>query len=282
MNANWQPQMPVIKDWLDLAAKKLADANIPTNKLDAELILAYCLGKNRTFLHAHPELKIEETTLKTADNMLLSRLKRMPIAYLTGIKEFYGRQFKVNKDTLIPRPESEMIIESLKEITAIDGPHKNLKLIDVGTGSGCLGITAKLELPFLDVTLIDISSKALNIAKENANSLSTYVSTVQSDLLAAYNDTVDIIIANLPYVDKSWDRSPETEYEPGLALFADDYGMELIKKLVIQSTDKLQKQGYLIIEADPDQHNNIITFAKQNHFEVLSIKDYIVSFRYLN
>jgi len=280
MNANWLPQMPAIKNWLTNSVAKLNDVGITTSQLDSEVILATCLNKNRTYLHAHPELEIGNNYIQRADKMIKLRITRLPIAYITGYKEFYGRQFKVTKDTLIPRPESETIIEILKNIVVINITDNALKLIDIGTGSGCLGVTAKLEFPSLDVTLTDISPNALRIASLNAIELKASVTTLQNDLLTDYKGNADIIIANLPYVDKTWERSPETDYEPALALFAENSGKELIEKLIDQSTEILPKCGYLIIEADPIQHNGLIQFANKKSFILLTQQDCIIAFKY--
>ena len=116
MNANWQPRTLVIKDWLDSACRQLSDIDIPSARLDAEIILCHALNQNRTYLSAHDTDIIDKKTLTIADNYLLQRLNRVPIAYIIGYKEFYGRKFIVNPDTLIPRPESEDIITILKQL----------------------------------------------------------------------------------------------------------------------------------------------------------------------
>lgn len=280
MNAKSTPQTPAIKDWLKAANKQLVLAGITSANLDAEIILSSAIGQNRTYLHAHPEKVIDNDQLNIANSKLELRLKRIPIAYINGHKEFYGRDFLVNKDTLIPRPESEDIIEILKTILALyfNSHIPIAKLVDVGTGSGCLGISAKLEFPELDVTLVDISSDALKVASQNAKSLSADVEIVQSNLLQSYVKTPYIIIANLPYVDQEWDRSPETDYEPSLALFADDNGLSIIKDLIIQASVKLVNNGYLLLEADPIQHNSIITFASKYQFKLKIQKNYILAF----
>jgi len=281
MNANSLPQTPVIKDWLKNASHQLSNADIPSSHLDAEIILAYTLHESRTYLHAHPEQIIEAHQCELANARLKLRLDRVPIAYIVGYKEFYGRQFTVTPATLIPRPESEDIINIMKEIFT---PNSNsqipiAKLVDVGTGSGCLGITAKLEFPNLDVTLIDISAQALNIAKRNAKKLSADVAIIQSDLLQEYAIKPDIIVANLPYVDKTWERSPETNHEPSLALFADNHGRSIIERLITQANNLLANNGYLIIEADPSQHNLLSEYAKQQSLSQVHKLGYIIAFK---
>lgn len=245
-----------IQAWLRDSAEMLADRGITSALLDAELILAHTVRKNRTWLHAHHDERLTERQLEIAHARLQLRLDRTPLAYIIGHREFYGRLFKVTPSVLIPRPESEAIITCLRHY----GPHTG-RLIDVGTGSGCLGITAKLEMPALDATLADNNRHALAVARENAARLHARVNIIQSDLLSATFGTFDGIIANLPYVDASWERSPETNCEPAEALFANDNGLALINKLLVQTDTALNNSGWLYLEADPRQHAAIITKA---------------------
>lgn len=279
MSVSLKPQTPVINSWLLNATRRLADVGIPSSRLDAELLLSYAIGKPRIYLHAHPEQEICSKLIKLADSYLKLRLNRIPIAYITGHKEFYGRDFTVTSATLIPRPESEEIIELLKKILG-EQSTTTLELIDVGTGSGCLGITAKLEFPYLDVTLTDISPQALEVATLNARGLGAPVDTLRSDLLADFHQEVDIIVSNLPYIDKSWACSPETAYEPSLALFADDKGETIIKRLINESLYHLNDDGYLIIEADPRQHQSLIDYAKARSFIPIKKSGFILVFQY--
>ena len=288
MNANSQPPTPAIKDWLISAQHQLSKIGITSARLDAEIILAYALEKGRTYLHTHPEQLIDAQQYIIANNLLTQRMGRVPIAYIVGHKEFYGRQFTVSPATLIPRPESEDIITILKQllppttdlISHFQTP--NPCLIDVGTGSGCLGITAKLEFPKLDVTLTDISIEALDIARQNSDILSADVKIIQSDLLQNYPTKPNIIIANLPYVDQTWDRSPETIYEPSLALFAADRGRSIIYNLIDQASKSLLHDGFLIVEADPTQHDSLIKYAKKKSFTITDKLGYIITFRLNN
>lgn len=283
MNANYPSIMPTINEWLNNSSHKLADVNIPSANLDTELLLASAINQGRTYLHAHPDKIIEPNQFNIANDYLNKRMKRIPIAYIIGHKEFYGREFQVDKSTLIPRPESEDIINVLNNLLInYEKKSETIKLVDIGTGSGCLGITAKLEFPRLDVTLIDNSPAALIIAEKNAKALSANVTIIQSNLLLNYNDKPDIIIANLPYVDKEWERSPETNFEPKTALFAKDNGMELIKKLINQSANVIKHGGYLILESDPCQQSSIIEYAKQYSFNLIETSNYITVFKLLD
>jgi release factor glutamine methyltransferase len=266
MNEKSLPQALAINDWLADATRQLVFAGIPSARLDSELILAHTLRKTRSYLHAHPEEELSDRSIEIASARLSLRLERVPVAYIIGHKEFYGHKFSVSTATLIPRPESESLIELLKHVIPRNISllkETPLRLIDVGTGSGALGITAKLLYPELSVTLSDTSRHALKIAEKNAKDLEADVSILRSNLLADYPFTSNIIIANLPYVDPDWERSPETEHEPAEALFAARGGKALIYELLVQTKDKLINGGSLILEADPEQHPSIIAEAKK-------------------
>ncbi len=264
-----------INSWLRDAAEQLAGVGITTALLDAEIILAHTLRKSRTYLHAHGDEDMSLRELEIANARLDLRLDRVPIAYIIGHKEFYGRTFKVTPSVLVPRPESETIITLLDKYYTDD----KTSLIDVGTGSGCLGITAKLEHPALEVTLADIDRHALKVAEQNAENLHAQVTTLRSDLLSSAPFVYDYIIANLPYVDREWERSPETNQEPEIALFADDNGVALIYKLLDQTSSRLSTRGVLFVEADPYQHERIITYATKNGLSHIETVDYIIVLR---
>ncbi len=253
-----------VQEWLTSAVRALKGVGIASARLDAELLLAHTVRKPRTWLHAHGDDELTDRQHDIADARLDLRLDRVPVAYIVGHKEFYGRRFKVTTATLIPRPETEDLVGLIKQAVPAnvalltDTP---VRLVDVGTGSGILGITAKLEHPELDVTLLDVSRHALQVAEENAAALEVEVLCLQSDLLAQYPYVADIIVANLPYVDEAWERSPETDHEPGLALFAADGGKALIFKLLDQTSSALAVNGHVILEADPEQHAALIAYG---------------------
>lgn len=267
-----------ISTWLRHATKQLKDVGITSNRLDAELILSHTIRKPRTYLHAHLDELIDQRRKDIADARLQLRLERVPLAYIMGHKEFYGRRFKVSPATLIPRPESEDIIETL--LAASSGEITPKILIDVGTGSGALAITAKLERPHLQVTASDISSKALAIAKDNAQAHQADIHFRTMDLLNDHAGPIDYLIANLPYVDASWtDTSPELKHEPSEALYAPDGGLRIINKLLPQAKRWLTKSGLLLLEADPSQHEAIIKEAsKKHHLKHVQTKGYCLTF----
>ncbi len=281
MNANSQPKMPAISEWLKDTTHRLKYADIPSARLDAELILAHTLRKSRTYLHAHIDQQLTERELEIAEARIALRIDRVPVAYIIGHKEFYGRVFHVTTATLIPRPESEAMIDLLKELVAGTPPRllgsPPLRLIDIGTGSGCLGITAKLEVPELDVTLADLSRHALAIAAKNSQQLQADVAILHSDLLSKYPISPDFILANLPYVDREWEAlSPELQHEPALALFAEDNGLHLIKKMIQQAGTQLTANGYLLIEADTSQLDAISDYAATHRLHETTRRGFII------
>ena len=296
-----------ILEWISAGSAQLSKAGVSTSRLDSELLLAYQLDQSRTWLITHQNDNItDRKVLENASKLLEKRLHRVPLAYITNHKEFYNRSFFVNESVLIPRPESETIIEMLKECIAtfeedVANSQPNAtgakprrvasenvvmhsfspRLLDIGTGSGALGISAKLEFPDLSVTLSDISEDALTVARKNAKILGAKpIRYVQSNLLEHWlshknPQRFDIMIANLPYVDRDWERSPETDHEPALALFADDHGLKLIKKCIQQAAIMTSVNGYLLLESDPEQHDEIILYA-EGDFRHVETRDYVV------
>lgn len=260
-----------IADWLKEATNELADDMLPSPRLDAEIILAHTLKHPRTYLHAHTDEVLSMRTIDIANARIELRKDRVPVAYIIGHKEFYGRRFMVSPSVLIPRPESEEVITLLKQSMAnanVSTGEARLRLVDIGTGSGCLGVTAKLELPELDVALCDTSRYALAVAQKNATALGAEVETFQSDLLASYPYSPDIVLANLPYVVREWDQSPELAHEPEEALFVEGDGLDIIRKCIDQAAARCKPQSLLILEADTRQLDTIIAYATQHSFKL--------------
>jgi release factor glutamine methyltransferase len=239
-------------------------AGITSARLDAELLLAHVLEQSREWCLAHDDQPLSAAQLRQLDQLLTRRLNREPIAYILGRKEFYSRDFLVTPDVLIPRPETEQLVESVESLLAEDS-----KIIDVGCGSGCIGITLKLECPTSNVTLSDISQSALAVANTNAARLGAEVEIVQSDLLDNISGRFDIIVANLPYVDRNWPVSPETKFEPPAALFAPDSGLALVKRLIVTAPQHLTPSGYLVLEFDPRQLVEIEKCCKKYNTNII-------------
>ena len=201
--------------------------------------------------------------------------------------DFYGRDFMITPDVLIPRPETEMIVDAVLNLVGkpyLSGvkPSKpklpqDCRILDVGTGSGCIAVTLKKEIPKAQVGASDVSEKALEIARENAKKFSVDINFIKSDLLNDVEGDFDIIVANLPYVDESWDwiDKKALSAEPSLALYAEDGGLALIKKLITQSVGRTK---YLILEADPCQHKRIVSYSRNYGYRILETRGFVLSF----
>ncbi|MDR1970088.1 MAG: peptide chain release factor N(5)-glutamine methyltransferase [Candidatus Nomurabacteria bacterium] len=252
-----------ISEWLAEIVRKLRASGIDSARLDAELILAHALGKSREWLAAHSDKIV---AVNTAVDLVERRLAREPFAYILGKKEFYGREFVVTPNVLIPRPETEQVIEIVKKLFRKDSQPI---ILDVGTGSGAIAITLALELPDAQIFASDINDQALSVTKQNAKTLGAKVNFIKSDLLQNIcNKKFDIIVANLPYVARDWKTSPETAYEPEIALFADDGGLKFIKKLLRQTPEHLNPDGFLVLELDPRQSEDVKKIASKYGFVV--------------
>lgn len=209
----------------------------------------------------------------------------LPKAYKNGYQDFYGRDFLVTPDVLIPRPETEQIIDAVLNLAGkpyLPGVSPSLRILpenpvilDVGTGSGCIATTIKKELPEAKVYATDISEKALKIAQKNADKHSAPISLIISHLLNNVKFTPDIIVANLPYVDENWDwlDKEALSHEPSIALYTKDHGLKLIKELINTANSK-----YLILEADPCQHYEIINYAAKKGLQHLETRGFILTF----
>lgn len=273
-----------ISDWLKHATSELKKAKIISARLDSLLLLEFGLRKSRSWLLAHEDDEINEEDEIILNKYLIQRKNHAPLAYIIGSKEFYGHKFRVNKHVLIPRPESEaiidLVIEAAQNISISTETPVSVTALDLGTGSGCLAISAKLELPELKVVASDISDSALNVAKINAQQLNAEVKFIKSDLLSDVQDQqIDIIIANLPYVPTNLVTSEEIVREPGIALFSGKTGLKHYKKFWSE-IDKLKHQPtYIITESLYQQHVSIELFAKENGYLLLKTKDLIQVFK---
>ncbi len=273
-----------IAEWLKQAKKEIHPS-------DAELILCNVLKvAERSDLVLKEEIPISPEQQHAANELKERRKKGEPLAYVLGHKNFYGYNFSVCPDVLIPRPETENIIDLIKKEISCNSFEDELIICDVGTGSGCIATTVWLELVKdfseneLKVFGSDVSEKALKVAKENARNLGAKITFLKSNLLEAYPkellrpQQIDFLVANLPYVDRDWDwlNHENLKYEPEQALFADKRGLAAILDLIVQA--KKISPKYLILEADPSQHNEIISFAEKNDFYLITKNGFILVF----
>lgn len=247
-----------LNSWLDLAAQKLFSSDITSGKLDAELILVFVLKKDRTWLHAHPDHSLDPKNLKKCEQLLARRIAQEPLAYIFGSKEFYGRDFVVNENVLVPRPESETFIEIIKNYA-----EKNISFVDIGTGCGILAITVALEQPSWHGTATDISDLSLRVAKKNAKKYGVSLIFKNQSLIEGDDQKYDLMLANLPYVPSELRGKADISREPELALFADENGLELYRQLFEQIIDRQQKPRLVLTESLLNQHSKMAELAIQ-------------------
>ena len=271
-----------VGSWLKQSVEQLRTAEIESAKLDSELILARVLKVERTKLHANPQKKLSKTVVFHANNFLNKRVRRIPLAYIFREKDFFGRTFFVNENVLVPRPETETLIEITKKYA-----KNSDKILDIGTGSGIIPITLKAELgDEIEVFASDISVQALAIANLNAQKiLSQNIELFESNLLeqipAETLSKITIITANLPYVNRDWvdfEKNNELHHEPQIALYAQKNGLELIFKLIYQAQD-LPKLEKIILEADPSQFKEIEKYANGCGFSKIISENYTITFK---
>ena len=251
----------------------LKSSGIPTFSLDAEIIICETAGIARHKIISHPETEISVNVINSIHSMAKRRAEREPLAYITGLKEFYGLEFSVNKSVLIPRPETELLVDQ-----AIYFAPQKSDFLDICTGSGAVAVSVKYNRPDLSVWASDISADALVCARLNAeNIVSGKIEFKESDVFSAFaGRKFSLITANPPYIAESEKDSLETElsFEPQQALFADDSGMNIIKTIISDAKEYLTDNGILLIEIGASQKNAVRDFAHLNGFEAVFCPDY--------
>ena len=243
----------------------------------ARFLLMYMLDEMREF-NENLALELTEEDEQKYFQLINKHIKDdTPLSHLVGFEYFYDRKFKVTSDVLSPRMETEELVYKV-----IDYIRKNnltnIKILDLCTGSGIIGITLKKELEEFDVKILasDISSRALTVAKENASSLKADISFVESDLFSNIQDKFDIIVSNPPYIahdDKKTIKENVLNYDPHLALFAGEEGMYFYRNIIEKSRPYLNEKGIMFFEIGYDQKEKIITLGENNKFETVVYKD---------
>jgi len=251
---------------LEAASRGLARAGIDTPELDAELLLAHALGVDRTWLMAHPEQGLTPAQQAAFRAMLARRTAREPLAYITGERWFYDIVLHVTPAVLVPRPETEELVE---RALAWLQTHPRAVVADIGVGSGAIALTvAKHAPPAVRIFATDISAPALDVARTNARRLGLAGRLVflQGDLLAPLPEPVDLLLANLPYVAER-DRpglAPEVRvHEPAAALFSGPAGLEHLRRLLAQAPECLRPGGAVLLEIGYDQGPAVIELARR-------------------
>lgn len=270
--------------WLAWAADTLKVANISSARLDGLILLEDELQRDRAWILAHPEYQILAGSLKKLNKKLARREGHEPLAYIRGFTEFYGRNFLINKDVLEPRPESETMIELLKELVDSKQLTVNNQTVvaDIGTGSGALAITAKLELPKAEVIATDIDPKCLVVARKNSKKLNADIKFLQGDLLQPLS-TLDfklstILLANLPYVPDNWKINQAAAMEPRIAIFGGPDGLDLYRQMFEQIKKLPRRPKYIFTESLPPQHKKLTTIAKNTGYKLQKSQDFIQTF----
>ncbi len=251
-----------IKETLALAGQRLTAAGCDTPGLDAELLLAHSLDKDRTWLYTHFSTRLEPNELNKFGQLLGRREQREPVAYMTGVKEFFGLEFHVNRQVLIPRPETEILVE-----TALEIAHPPLTIADVGTGSGCVAITLAKNLEQATIFAIDLSEKALALARQNGlrQTVADRVTFLAGNLLEPLIQPVDLIVSNPPYlsqVDMATVAPEISRYEPYQALAGGPDGLAVIRQLLFQARQKLNAGGTVLVEIGANQGEAVAQLAR--------------------
>ena len=281
-------------DWLHSASQQLEQSGISTARLDCLVLLTDVVKKNKSFILAHPEFPLSFLQVKQLGKKIERRKNHEPLAYIRGKSEFYGREFIVNKHTLQPRPETETMLDlfskiyksqklpSVEDSLATERGNVILGVVDVGTGSGAIGISIKLELPEVEVLATDISNNCLTVAKQNSGFMNADIKFYQGDLLepiyGVKNFLPNAILANLPYVPDGHTINQAAMQEPELAIFGGHDGLNLYRRLFAQISEYKLNAKYVFTESLPFQHEELAKIAKAHGFRLEKTDDFIQVF----
>jgi release factor glutamine methyltransferase len=251
-----------LKQALTSATTRLAADHVPSPRMNSELLLMFILNADRAYLYSHPERELTTAETSRYDAALKERARGVPAQYITGHQEFWGMDLIVTPAVLIPRPETEHVVETVLDSVGRTCPEReskgpspaNPRIADVGTGSGCIALALAKELPQAEIHAIDISSAALEIARANAarHQLEDRIHFRQADLLDGIsNNSLDFVVSNPPYVGESEADQVQLEvrkFEPRSAVFAGPKGTEVISRLIPQAEAGLKPGGWLVME----------------------------------
>jgi release factor glutamine methyltransferase len=242
--------------------------------LDAEVLARHALGWDRARLLAHGREGAPDGFQDRFRALVERRARREPVAFITGIREFWGLDFEVSSDVLIPRPETELIIEAVLD----ERPDRASvrRIVDVGTGSGCLAVALAREFPHARVVAIDVSAAALAVAARNTgrHAVNHRVSLVQADLLESIAGPVDVIVSNPPYVPVSVSLSADiVRFEPAIALYAGELGLTALERLIASARSRLAADGLFVVEFGFGQAEQVAGFAAGAGWRGVSTKD---------
>jgi release factor glutamine methyltransferase len=279
----------LLKAALNSAFDRLSAAGVGSPRLNSELLLMFTLACDRAYLYAHPERELTTEEQARYEASIAQRVRGTPTQYITGHQEFWGMDFIVTPAVLIPRPETEHVIETVLDIARARSLAAPLRIVDVGTGSGCIALALAKELPQAEIHATDISSAALEIARANAarHQLENRIHFHETDLLQGLEaNAFDFVVSNPPYVGESEEDQVQLEvrkFEPRSAIFAGPTGLEIIERLIPQARAALKPGGWLVFEISgtiaqgvkrllPDWSNVQITNDLQNIARVASAR----------
>ncbi|MCH2672203.1 MAG: peptide chain release factor N(5)-glutamine methyltransferase [Dehalococcoidia bacterium] len=261
--------MAVLRTVIQDTHQKLESAGIPDARLEAEVMVMNVLRMPRQAIFAEQEREVSEQQQVALDELLKRRYTREPLAYILGQREFYGINVVLTPAVLIPRPESEGLVEHALFMAMMGMESTDLTIADVGTGSGAIAINLAMHLPMGRIFAVDISDSVLDVAAYNirAHGGGDRGSLAFGELLDAVPVALDLIVANLPYIptDRISTLQPEVQKEPVLALDGGADGLDLIRRLLVQAENKLKSHGIILLEMDPDQVPVVAELALQ-HF----------------
>jgi len=254
-----------LREALRSAAERLELHHVSNARLTADLILAHVLSVEREYIYSHDDRVLTDEELQTLEDRLYDRIGGVPLQYIVGRQEFFSRYFRVDPSVLIPRPETEYIVEGVLEAaTHLQAP---LSIIDVGTGSGCIAVTLALELPGTQVFGTDLSFQALRVARQNAMSLGAPVRFACMDVLDAIRTKCDFVVSNPPYVrrdDIHRLQREVREHEPQVALFSPEDELAIYRRLVLNSAEILRPGGYIILEVGIGMDERVLGLFGKN------------------
>ena len=249
--------MAVLRTVIQDTHQKLEAAGIPDARLEAEVLVMNVMRMARQNIFAEQEAEVSGQQQAALDSNLERRFDREPLAYILGQREFYGISVMVTPAVLIPRPETEGLVEHALFMALMGMESTELTIADVGTGSGAIAINLAIHLPAAKIFAVDVDDAVLDVASFNirAHGVADRVSLAIGDLLEAVPEPVDLIVANLPYIptDRIPTLQPEVQREPKLALDGGPDGLDLVRRLLLQAEDKLKDHGIILLELDPEQ-----------------------------